>query len=50
MIADVLIGVGLAATITGVVLFAKAPGPVEKVKVTPALTPTGAGVWFSGSF
>lgn len=50
LIADVMIGVGLAATITGVVLWAKAPGPVEKLKVTPAVTTTGGGVWLTGSF
>ncbi len=49
-IADIVIGVGVAATITGLVMYGRAPGPVEKVKVTPAVTPSGAGVWFSGSF
>ncbi len=50
LIADVMIGVGLAATITGVVLWVKAPGPVEKVRIAPAVTKDGGGVSFVGRF
>ncbi len=49
-IADIMIGLGLVATVTGVVVWAKAPGPVEKVKVVPTASPAGAGVTVIGRF
>jgi tetratricopeptide (TPR) repeat protein len=49
-IADIIIGLGLAATITGVVLWVGAPEPVEKVKVVPTASPAGAGVTLMGRF